>query len=47
MLELFNSNVETVEKYLKPLRKYLNRTELELKIQIKHRRAIWLLSAIY
>ena len=44
MLELINSNIETIELYLKPLRKYLNRTDINLECQIKHIRAIWLLS---
>ena len=43
MIELLNSNTETVEKYLKPLRIYLNRTDIKLEVQIKRKRVVWLL----
>ena len=44
MLELLNSNIETVEVYLKPIRKYIYRLHIKLEDQIKHRRAIWLMA---
>ena len=34
----------TIEKYLKPIRKYLNRTDIALEVQVKHLRAVWLVS---
>ena len=46
MLELLNSNIETVEVYLKTIRKYIYIYILHIKLedQIKHRRAIWLMA---
>ena len=43
MLDLLNSNVETVELYLHPLEKYFIKTCIKLEEQIKHRKAAWLI----
>ena len=43
MLDLLNSNVETVELYLHPLEKYFIKTCTKLEEQIKHRKAAWLI----
>ena len=39
MIELLNSNLETAELYLKPLKKYFNKTCIKLEDQVKHRKA--------
>ena len=43
MLELLNSNRETVDIYLDPLYKYFIRTCIKIEDQIKHRKAAQLL----
>ena len=41
MLELLNSNIETVDMNLNPLNRYFIHTCIKIEYQSKHRKAAW------
>ena len=45
MLELLNSDLETINVYYAPLHKYLIRDCIKIEDQIKARKAAWLLAS--
>ena len=44
MLELLNSNLDTIEVYYAPLHKYLIRDCIKIEDQIRSRKAAWLIA---